>query len=119
MILTVKGKRHLLLGPDDKCPICDRPTNDIYGEWNFFHGEITSYCCGAVYQTKDYYIEKPTVEEKELLKMLAGEYIEFNIKQEWVEPLKKAMKELGETNISENGVQDLAEKYLKESVPQA
>ena len=113
MKITVKGKERWLIGKDDKCPICDTPREKIYGTWNIFHAEITSYCCGATYQTTDYHIENPTPEEENLLKMLAGEYIEFNLKQEWIEPLKIAMKELNASNINDDGVIDLAKKYLE------
>ena len=81
--------------------------------WNMFHGEATSSCCGAVYQLKDYHIENPNEGEQKLLDLLSGEYIEFNIKNEWVEPLRKAIKETGKTDINDDEVMSLAQSYLQ------
>lgn len=112
--LTVKGKKHLLLDKQDKCPICDAPrdTMRFYDSENF-HGEAESSCCGAIYQLKDYYIENPTDEEKKLLELLADDYIEFSISPDWIEPLKQALRETGAYNINGYGVVDVANRLMK------
>lgn len=113
VVLTVKGKERLLLDKNDKCPICDTPRNKMVFLWRMFHGEAESSCCGAIYQIKDYYIEKPTDEEKKLLEMLAGDYIEFSIAPDWIEPLRLALKETRCRNINNDGVILLAEEKFK------
>lgn len=110
--IMVKGKEHILLDSDDKCPLCRASRNQMVFSWNTFHGEATSSCCGAVFQLKDYYIENPTDEEKELLEALRGDFIEFTIKSEWIEPLKQAMKNVGITDINNNDVYEEAKAIL-------
>ncbi len=110
--LIVKDKKHLLLDKQDKCPICDTPRNKMCFSWRIFHGEADSSCCGAIYQIKDFYIENPTDEEKKLLEMLAGDFIELSIKLDWVEPLKQALKETGKRNINDEGVIELAQSLV-------
>lgn len=100
MKMTVNGRTVTLLDKDDHCPICDASRDKMVFSWNMFHGEANSSCCGATYQIKDYFIDNPTEEEKEYLKLLAGDYIEFVIKDSWIEPLKEAMKELSESMIT-------------------
>ena len=113
--LIVKDKKHLLLDKQDKCPICDTPRESMRFSWRLFHGEATSSCCGAIYQIKDFHIENPTDEEKKHLEMLAGDFIEFKIKPEWIEPLKQALQKLGKRNINDEGVIELAESMVEES----
>ncbi len=101
------GKR-VFLSDDDNCPICGTPVKDMVFTWNMAHGEATSSCCGAVYQIKDYYIEKPTKQEKECLKLLREGYIEFLIREDWVEPLKKAINSIGIKNIHNDIIINIA-----------
>jgi len=112
MIFIADGNKHVLLGKDDTCPICEASRNEMGFSWNIAHGEATSSCCGSIYQLKGYYAKDASDEKKELLKMLDGEYIECTIKEEWIEPIKKAMKEKNASNINDDGVLKLAEHYL-------
>ena len=106
--LAVNGKEHTLLDKNDKCPICGTDRKKMRFIWNMFHGEATSDCCGAIYQIKDYYIENPTDEERELLEALRGDFIEFAIKEDWVEPLKQAILKTGIQDITNDTVMDEA-----------
>ena len=114
--LIVNNRKHILLDKQDVCPICGTPRNNMRFSWRIFHGEANSSCCGAIYQIKDYYIENPTDEEKKLLTMLAGEYIEFNIQPDYIEPLKQALNATGKHSIVDEDVVKLALhiKSLKE-----
>jgi len=111
MYLMVDGNKHVLLNKDDKCPICETGRNDMYFSWNLAHGEATSSCCGSIYQIKSYYEENASEEKKKLLKMLDDGYIDFAIREEWIEPIKKAMKEKNASNINDDGVLRLAETF--------
>lgn len=110
--LTVNGKEHILLSSEDECPICASKCNEMVFSWNMFHGQATSSCCGAVFQLKDYYIENPTDEEKELLEALRGDFIEFSIKNEWVGPLKKAIQNTGIIDINNDDVIEEAKTIM-------
>src|SRR3990167_6060598 len=110
--LMVNGKKHLLLDKQDKCLICDTPRDKMCFSWRMFHGAAESSCCGAIYQLKDYYIDNPTDEEKKFLEMLAGDYIEFSIKFDLIEPLKQALKESGKRDINDEGVIELAQQLM-------
>jgi len=112
--LIVNDEKCLLLDKQDKCPICDTPRESMCFSWRIFHGEATSSCCGAIYQIKDFYLENPTDEEKKRLEMLAGDFIEFRIKLDWIEPLKQALQKLGKRNINDEGVIELAQVILEE-----
>ena len=113
MKIIVNGKEKILLDKNEPCTICNSSRDKMFFSWNMFHGEATSSCCGAIYQLKDYYIDKPTEEQVDYLKLLARDYIELSIKQEYIEPLQRAMKELSAKNINEEGVIKLAENYVE------
>ncbi len=101
------GKR-VFLDVNDSCPICNMPVRDMHFRWNIADGEATSDCCGAIYQIKDYYIEKPTKQEKKCLELLRNGYIEFKIKEDWIEPLKEAIRETGIKDINNRKVFNFA-----------
>lgn len=115
MELTVDGKVKTLLKRDDLCPICDKPVGEHCFSWNLFHGEATTRC-GAVWQTKDYHIDNPSPEQVKLLELLGNgaqkdNYFEFKMFPHYVQPIRKAMAELGEHSITDEVVK-LAKKYL-------
>lgn len=53
-----------------------------------------------------------------MLEMLKGEYIEFLIKDEWIQPLKKVMNQTGSNYITEEVIES-ASKILNPNHPQA
>ena len=110
--LMVEGTERILLDANDVCPICETKRENMRFSWNMFHGEATSSCCGAVFQIKDYHIDNPNDEQKELLEGLRGDYIEFNIKREWVEPLKQAIEKVGITDINNGEVMEEAKAII-------
>ncbi len=112
MKFMADGKKHLLLGKDDKCPICNAGRDKMFFTWNLAHGEATSSCCDSVFQIKGYYVKDASYEKKALLEMLDAEYIEFIIREEWIEPIKKAMKEKNASSINDDGVLALAETFI-------
>lgn len=107
--LMVNGYKHILLSKRDNCLICDTPYDKMRFRWRAFHGEAASSCCGAVYQLKDFYIENPTDEQKQLLQLLAsGDYIEFAIGDTWIQPLREAIEKIGIKDINNDDVHQLA-----------
>ena len=115
MKLMVKGHEHILLDKTDVCPICGKPRNQMCFSWLVFHGSAESSCCGAVYQIKDFHIDNPDEDEKKLLELLAGDYIEFSIDSEWIEPLKQAISELGIKDINNEEVYELAKSRVEQA----
>jgi hypothetical protein len=114
MIFSRNGQDCILLeeGSDDKCPICGMATKKMCFSWNIFHGEARSSCCGAPYQIKDFYIEKPTDDDKAFFDHLNGKYIWFKIPTKYIKPLKEAMKELEKTNINDKDVFSRVEEIV-------
>lgn len=116
MITKTNGKEyeHILLDRrTDNCPLCDEPLKDFIGSWNLFHGEVSSRCCGAPYQTKDYYVdpEKSEGYDEYFKELNKPHYLGFSVSNEWVEPIRKAFAETGIKDVRDKSVMELAEKY--------
>lgn len=116
-----KGKEteHLLLDrTKDNCPICEHPLARTMGTWNIFHGEVTAQCCGAPYQTKDYYVDPEKSEGyKEFFEELNKPNVwSISIPQEWIKPYNVAFKELGVDRITKEVTQRAEE--IKANQPQ-
>lgn len=116
MITKKDGKeyKHLLLNKrTDNCPLCDEPLKHFSGSWNMFHGEVSSSCCGAPYQTKDYYVdpEKSEGYEKYFKELNKPHYLSLSVADEWIEPIRKAFAETGIKSIKDNSVIDIAKNY--------
>ena len=83
MITKKDGKEteHLLLDKTkDDCPICEKPLLNTMGTWNIFHGEVSAQCCGAPYQTKDYWVDpEKTDGYDEFFKKLNQHFYLFHI----------------------------------------
>lgn len=99
----------------DKCLICGTPIKDGIFSWRIFHGEAGLSCCGADYQIKSYYVdEKEDPIGHEFAESLDDPTrIWFKIEEKWIEPLKRALKETGETNVRKDVVIAKAEEFLK------
>jgi len=110
-IIIVNGCEKLIVHKDEECPICGSLLKDVAFTWRMFHGEAYSSCCQAIYQIKDFYIENPTKEQKNFLAMLAGDYYQLKIYSHWIEPLKKAMKQL-KSNYLSDAVIHLAGEFV-------
>lgn len=110
--VIINNHEKLMINFNDTCPLCQLPLKNATFSWNLFHGEANSSCCGATYQMKDYHIEKPNAEEKQLLEMLSGKWIQFKIKEEWIIPLRTAMHELQIHNINNEEVIKKAEEIF-------
>ncbi len=111
--IRVNGEDRLILNHiKDKCPICGTPLKEAEFMWRLFHGEAKSSCCGAIYQLKSYWVDKNKhPEEYEFSESLDNPAkIWFKIDEEWINPLKQAMKETGIKNIHNDEVFDLAQK---------
>ena len=113
--IRLKGEDfdRIILNPSkDKCPICETPLKNVYFTWRILHGEAMSSCCGAVYQIKSYWVDKNKYpEEYEFAKSLDNpEKILFKINEEWIEPLKQAIKKTGIKNIHYPDVFELAKE---------
>lgn len=108
-------KEYNMILKDELCPICGNPLEHF--TWNMFHGEVTSHCCGAVLQIKDFYIDEDYSEEyRDFVKNIGKDEVGymFNIPEEWFPHLRKAMDETGIKNIQNDEVYKLAKQY-KES----
>lgn len=111
------GKERILLDTKkDDCLICGTPLKDVYFEWGIMHGNATTSCCNTPHQIKDYYIdpEKHPKDVVEYVKKLGGGRIEFSVKKEWIEPLKKAIEKTGIRNINDDTVLREAHKLLSQ-----
>ena len=93
----------------DKCPLCLTPLKDVNFTWNLLHGNAKANCCGTDFQLKDCFIGNPTKEEELYIKMFDGEYIEGDIKDEWILPIRKAMIEVAR----KTGYKFLSDAVLK------
>ena len=105
-------KEFQMIHKNEKCPICGKELG--YFTWNMFHGEVTSHCCGAVLQIKDWYVEDNVPEKfKNFVKSVGQDdvgYI-FNIGEEWFPHLQHAIEETKIYNIQNDKVYKLALKY--------
>lgn len=106
-IEIVNGEERIILDPKiDTCPLCETPLTKIRWSWRQFHGSASSDCCGMVCQIKSYYVDpKKDLEGHAFAKSL-DEYdrIEFDVQKKFIEPLNKAIKELGIKDINNEQV---------------
>ena len=117
METVYKGNKqqHLLLDKTtDSCPVCDTPLIDVSGSWNMFHGEVSANCCGAPYQTKDYYVDPEVSEgyDEYFEELNKPNYWSLSISDEWLNPLRGAIEQTGIRNIRDEKVMNIA-KELK------
>lgn len=111
-----KETEHLLLDKSkDVCPICETPLEHTMGTWNIFHGEVSAQCCGAPYQTKDYYVdpEKSEGYDKFFEQLNKPGIWSLSIPQEWVKPYNLALKEMHTHELSK-AVNERAEQIHDE-----
>lgn len=110
-----KEREHRLLDKrTESCPICETPLKDFNGHWNMFHGSMSSSCCGASYQVKDYSPPDDGENFEELFRWLNDpNYVELTIKSEWVEPLHQAIKQTGIKDIRNERVDMVANEIFK------
>lgn len=101
----------------DDCPICDTPLEHTTGTWNMFHGEVSAQCCGAPYQTKDYYVdpEKSEGYDKFFEELNKPGVWSISIPEEWVGPYHEAFKQLNVDRLTKE-VTELAEKIKEGKV---
>lgn len=117
METVYKGNKeqHLLLDKTtDSCPVCDTPLTYVSGSWNMFHGEVSANCCGAPYQTKDYYVDPEVSEgyDEYFEELNKPNYWSLSILDEWLNPLRGAIEQTGIRNIRDEKVMNIA-KELK------
>jgi transcription initiation factor TFIIIB Brf1 subunit/transcription initiation factor TFIIB len=105
-----------MIKKDESCPICGQKLGGF--SWNMFHGEVTSSCCGCILQFKSYYAGDDATEEyKNFVESIGTNdvgYI-FQIDEEWIEPLKRAINDTGIYNIQNDEVFDKAKAYKDET----
>jgi len=116
--IRLKGEDfdRIVLNPKkDNCLLCGEKLSGVGFTWNLFHGEASSSCCGADYQLKSWWVDKEKYPEiYEFSESLDNpDRIFFKIAEKWLEPLRKAMSELGLKNIRDTGVIELAKKYIE------
>ena len=96
----------------DSCPICETPLTEVGFSWRLIHGEAESSCCGAIYQIKDWYVD-PSKYGKDIIafsRSLADlNLVQLKIAQEWIEPLREAIKQTGIQNVWDEKVETYAE----------
>lgn len=114
--IPVGDRTHNLLKKNEDCPLCGKNLEDVAFTWGISHGNASSSCCNANFQIKSYHIENPTTEEKKLLEMLDGDFIELNVKSDWIIPLQKAFKKTGIKDCKNAGVIKTAEEFIKNNV---
>lgn len=113
------GRERIVLDTKkDNCPICDTPLKNVAYRWQMFHGEAEADCCGAIFQIKSWYVDP---------KKYAQDIVDFSnslnepnkvylkIGNDWIEPIKAAIKELGISNIHQDEVYDIAKKHHEKS----
>ncbi len=97
---------------DEPCPICGKPLG--YFTWNMFHGEVTSHCCGAILQIKDFYVDEDYSEEyRNFVASIGKDEVgyRFEIAEEWIPYLKRAIVETEIYDIHNKKVFELANQY--------
>jgi hypothetical protein len=102
-VIKVDGTTQRLVNSQkDNCLICEQPLKDSFFSWNIFHGEVSSSCCGAPYQTKDFGVDasKKEAYKKYFAELNKPSIMSLSVAEDWIEPLKQAMKELGATELS-------------------
>lgn len=108
------GKTRIVIdSKNEPCYLCGTSFKQSYFEWGLAHGSAISSCCNAQYQIKDYYVD-PEKTPKDVIDFVndigkEGKFV-LNIKDEWVEPLKKAIEETGIKDINDEDVFKSAEK---------
>lgn len=114
--IMIKGENRTLIDLNDKCPICGTARKDMSFTFTMFTNEATSNCCNALFQIGEYHIDNPTEEEKQLLADLRGDFIEFKIKEEWIEPLKQSISEIGIADLDNDDVVEKAKEIMMDWV---
>ncbi len=119
--MMVDGKERKLLETKDPCVICGKALGSVNFDWTICHGIANASCCGAQYQMKSQHHDKPSAEMQALQDKLnekfkkgGTDYILSCTKEDWIEPLKRALKETEMTKITASVVR-MAERFVKEA----